>query len=998
MEMRKLDAAWEVKGFWPWVPLKGTSMEIGNELLGVTEWIPATVPGGVHEDLYRAGLIPDPYVDTNSLAVEWVENRWWVYRGRFARPELEPGCRAELVLAGLDYEAIVSLNGRRLGEHEGMYEPAVYDVTELLGERETAELQIILKQAPDEMGQIGKTSETFTQKSRFNYKWDFSTRLVNVGIWDTVSLRVRRAVSLDELALHANVREDGTGVVSVAALARVEKGTGGAAAELELLDPDGRTAARWSGPVADGAVRAELEVPEPRLWHPNGYGEQPLYELRLRLFADGRLTEETTRRTGIRRIEYRRNPGGPDDALPYTFVVNGQPIYIQGANLTPLDHLYGNVGAERYGWLARLARRANLNLLRVWGGGLIEKEELYDLCDRLGILVWQEFIQSSSGIDNEPSQKPRFLELLGRSAVQALKTRRNHVSLAVWSGGNELMSAPDRPSTYEDANLAYLRALVAEHDPQRLFLPTSASGPRQYITSEKGVSHDVHGHWKYMGNPGHYPLYAEADHLFHSEFGVDGVSSVKSLRKFLSEPHRKPVSMEESFVWRHHGEWWDTFGRDTELFGGFADLQAFSDASQWIQAEGLRFILEANRRRQGRQSGSIIWQLNEPWPNASCTNLVDYYMEPKMAYYWTRSAFEGTHASLDYRSLDAPAGSRLQAAVHLHRRPGAAAGLAAGEVRGLDAGLAGTAMMERGASQATGEGGGLASGQSSQSNPQMDEREASQAGRASGEGRELDAGQSSQAMDEGLEANVTPLLRVRAEVRDLRGALLHEQTFDAPAGGETGAGSGSLRIGTLDWVVQDTYNGLLLVRLRIEGMDAPPPVDYFFSTRSPEVYAAALEPMAAALRAEPLGGWEQAPPEAGGPAASPRLRRAYVIANDGTEAALHVRPEETTDGWWMEASEAYFTLLPGESRRVELSCAPRRGELFGAGAAIRASDAGSVGTDAESVGTDARRVGTDEAGRAADVESVGTDAATRAGDVPTEPTVVFRAFNQPLPV
>ncbi|QJC51050.1 hypothetical protein HGI30_05380 [Paenibacillus albicereus] len=966
MEMRKLDAAWEVKGFWPWVPLKGTSMEIGNELLGVTEWIPATVPGGVHEDLYRAGHIPDPYVDRNSLAVEWVENRWWVYRGRFARPELEPDCRIELVLAGLDYEAIVSLNGRRLGEHEGMYEPAVYDVTELLGERESAELQIILKQAPDEMGQIGKTSETFTQKSRFNYKWDFSTRLVHVGIWEGVWLRVRRAVSLDELALHADVREDGTGLVSVSALARVEAGTERATAELELLDPDGQAVLRWSGPVADGEVKAELEVPRPRLWFPNGYGEQPLYELRLRLFADGRLAEETCRRTGIRRLEYRRNPGGPDDALPYTFVVNGRPVYIQGANLTPLDHLYGNVGAERYGWIARLARRANLNLLRVWGGGLIEKEELYDLCDRLGILVWQEFIQSSSGIDNEPSKKPRFLELLGRSAVQALKTRRNHVSLAVWSGGNELMSAPDRPSTYEDSNLAYLRALVAEHDPQRLFLPTSASGPRQYITSEKGVSHDVHGHWKYMGNPGHYPLYAEADHLFHSEFGVDGVSSAKSLRKFLSEPHRRPVSMEKSLVWRHHGEWWDTFGRDTELFGGFADLQAFSDASQWIQAEGLRFILEANRRRQGRQSGSIIWQLNEPWPNASCTNLVDYYMEPKMAYYWTRSAFEGTHASLDYRSLDAPAGSRLQAAVHLHLGPRLVAGL-----RGETDGLYGIGRPADAASEA---------------------------GRSAGA-----------ALRSPWTASLQPsILGVRAEVRDLRGTLLHEQAFmlegegwrqsdgveraagasdgrpqaNEEAGGERSAGAGSLgspwqsgdgagsgsslRLGTFDWVVQETYNGLLLVRLLVEGTDAPP-AEYYFSTRSPAVYAAALQPMAAALRAVPLGGWEQAPPEAGGPAASPLLRRSYVVVNDGSEAALHVRPEETTDGWWMEASEAYFTLLPGESRTVELSCAPRRGELFGAGAATRAADAGREGADAD-----------------------------RSGDAPAEPTIAFRAFNQPL--
>ena len=254
----------------------------------------------------------------------------------------------------------------------------------------------------------------------------------------------------------------------------------------------------------------------------------------------------------------------------------------------------------------------------------------------MGFLVWQEFIQSSSGIDNIPSQQPRFLELLAEAATHAVKTKRHHVSLTIWSGGNELTDKNGVPATYEDPNIAMLKRIVQEHDPQRLFLPTSASGPREFLSDtpeNKGRNHDVHGHWVYLGIEKHYKFYGASDSLLHSEFGVDGCSAVKSLKKFLSPANLKPCSMKENLVWRHHGEWWDVYDRQRELFGENIDLKTFALGSQWVQAEGLRFIVEANRRRQWRNSGSIIWQFNEPWPNVSCTSLVDYCFEPKMAYY-----------------------------------------------------------------------------------------------------------------------------------------------------------------------------------------------------------------------------------------------------------------------------------------------------------------------------------------------------------------------------
>lgn len=663
---------WQLQGYWPWVPIRNSSAETGFQLMALTDWLPATVPGGVHWDLHRAGLIAHPHRDLQSTACEWVQSRWWVYKTTIERPA-QPGCKIELVFQGLDYEAGIYVADTHLGDHEGMFEPAVFDVTALFAEHERVELKVVLRHAPDEMGQIGKTSQTFTQKARFGYKWDFSTRLVNIGIWDDVHLRVSGDWSLGDVALHTDVLE-GRGIIEWAAAVVPAAAAGKSDAPMllvEVRDPDG--ALVHAGRLAENSGRIELA--EPQLWWPNGHGAQPLYAVAFILLDGDTELDRREYRTGLRKLGYARNEGSPPEALPYTFVINDKQIHIQGVNLTPLDLLYGNVTPAHYEWVVWSMRQAHVNMVRVWGGGIIEKEVFYDLCDRHGILVWQEFIQSSSGVDNIPSQRPEFLALLEKSALAALKTRRNHVSLAVWSGGNELRG-DDRPSTLEDPNLAMLARLVAEHDPRRLFLPTSATGPVEFMTTRKGVMHDVHGWWKYLGNPRHYELYGESDSLFHSEFGVDGMSRVKSLRKFLGEPHLRPARMTEDFVWRHHGEWWDTLGRDEEFFGPLAELAVFADCSQWMQAEGLRFILEANRRRKFRNSGSIVWQLNEPWPNVSCTNLQDYYGEAKMALHWARQAFAPLHLSLDYRRLDWAPGTQFAAEVWAHQH-GASQPLAA---------------------------------------------------------------------------------------------------------------------------------------------------------------------------------------------------------------------------------------------------------------------------------------------------------------------------------
>lgn len=687
---------WQVKGFYPHVPHLGNSMETGGELHGVTEWIQARVPGSVHADLQKAGWIPDPYVGLNSLQCEWVENRWWLYETTFICEALADE-RMHLVFQGLDGKAHLYLNHELLQIHDGMFEPLVLDITDAVLKKGHGEqqLRVLFEHVPDEMGQIGYTSRTLTQKSRFAYKWDFSTRLVPIGFWDEVYVLTTKSAHIDEVQLIPTVqKKDGDLVVRTVISQQVCASQKPSACRVELRDEQGQLTAVGQADFTmindqadDNLLVCEmmLQVPTVKLWHANGTGEQALYSVEVQVFHNGQLSDVWRGRTGFRTLRWLPNEHAPADALPYTLELNGEKVYIKGVNMPPLDQQYGTVKKEKYRSMVQLMKEAHINLVRVWGGGLIEKEAFYECCDEAGIMVWQEFIQSSSGIDNVPSKHELFLARLERAAVHALKVKRNHVSLACWSGGNELMDERRMPSTYEDINLSLLKRLVEAHHPGAYFLPTSASGPNEFLNVDQpGQNHDVHGPWKYEGLTGHYDLYNRSDSLLHSEFGVDGCANIESLKLFLPKENQIATTMIEDAVWRHHGEWWDTSERDQKLFGPLSTLEQLTKASQWIQAEGIRYALEANRRRKYQNSGSIIWQFNEPYPNVSCTSLVDYYETPKMAYYWMSRAYAPQHISLKYDKLVYFSGETWKAECYIHNQNAANAHTWQSECRNIE--------------------------------------------------------------------------------------------------------------------------------------------------------------------------------------------------------------------------------------------------------------------------------------------------------------------------
>jgi beta-mannosidase len=244
--------------------------------------------------------------------------------------------------------------------------------------------------------------------------------------------------------------------------------------------------------------------------------------------------------------------------------------------------------------------------------------------------------------------------LLSKTSAEALKVKRNHVSLTFWSGGNELTDVHHKPVTYEDENINMLKRLCDELNPRVLMLPSSASGPAEYISFDNPENnHDVHGYWIYHGVTEHYKLYNKVQSMLHSEFGCGSMTNYDKFERFLSEKHRKVFAVSDNPVWKHHAEWWDMLKVNAPIFGIFEEneLETLVKISQVIQGDGIRYILDTNRRNQFKNTGSIIWQFNEPWTNIAGSSLVDYWGDAKYALKVTGEAFRPRNASLRHNGI-----------------------------------------------------------------------------------------------------------------------------------------------------------------------------------------------------------------------------------------------------------------------------------------------------------------------------------------------------------
>lgn len=610
--------------------------------------VPARVPGLVHSDLLRAGLMPDPYVALNSHAFDWVAQTPWLYTRAFAVPPLPAGTRAELHTESTDYAALIKLNGAVVAEHAGVFEPLCVDITDTLRAGENL-LQFLVDRAPLEplqQGQGGDTRLVRLWKPRFSYGWDFSPRLITLGLPGRVSLRLWRDATLRDV--HVRTTPEG-----VTARVQLEGALpGGGDVVLTLQDPSGASVGRCrvSGPEAHQT--AFLPLSDAALWWPNGYGPQPLYTLHVSLRdGNGRLREEMTITTAPREVRFHREPNSTE-MWAYRLRVNGQDVPIRGWNWVPVDVLYAPTAPHRLHHLLSLARASGANLIRVWGGGLPESSEFYDLCDRFGLLVWQDFPQSSSLQGDEPARDPQYLAYVQRTATAIVRGRRNHPSLAAWCGGNELGTDGWTIAMLTHPVTRALEEVVDLEDAGRHFIPTTPLGVDSWFLGDPpqhGSWCDVHGSWRYLGDPDHYRLYDRLTPVLHSEVGAPSMARLESARRWLSLPdHEFNV---DSATARHHGAEWLDLTHAAALFGPLTTLERCHAALGWIAWEALRSVLERERLFLPSCAGTIIWQLNEPWSNIASPSSVSFDGYVKTPYWAALHSFRRCAIAARYRAI-----------------------------------------------------------------------------------------------------------------------------------------------------------------------------------------------------------------------------------------------------------------------------------------------------------------------------------------------------------
>ncbi len=614
---------------------------------GSAEWLPAQVPGSVQTDLLALGLIPDPFVADNELQVQWIPERAWDYDLIFdASAELLAEEHVFLVCDGLDTFAEVHLNGAALGQANNMFRTYRWDVTSLLhpGENHVqvqfSPLLPPLRERQEREPLISPTQAIpggpFVRKAICQFGWDWGPQLPPVGIWKDMRLEGYSAARLADV--HVRQHHEG-GAVTVSAAVTLERWQPREVQVfLRLTSPDG-CGAEASAPLAGDRGALELPVADPQLWWPNGYGAQPLYHVEVQLCDGERVLDSRDFQVGLRTLELRREPDAYGES--FIFVVNGVPIFAKGADWIPADSFPTRITGASLEHLIRSATKVHMNMLRVWGGGFYEEERFYDLCDRYGILVWQDFSFSCAIYPTEPE----FFANVRHEAVENVRRLRHRASLALWCGNNEMEQGWDswgwnRPENapYRDAYDRMFHHLLPEicaaEDPDTPYWPSSPSSGRNFAAPNNVHVGDTHN-WEVWHGNRPFEHYRNHPSRFVSEFGFQSLPPLETVRTY-AEPADWNMT---SYIMEHHQRNDAGNGKIihymTEHFRLPKDFPSLVYLSQVLQAECVRTGVEFWRRSRACTGGTLYWQLNDCWPVASWASL-DYFGRWKALHYAAR--------------------------------------------------------------------------------------------------------------------------------------------------------------------------------------------------------------------------------------------------------------------------------------------------------------------------------------------------------------------------
>ena len=628
------------------------------------EWLPAKVPGGVHTDLMANERIPDPFTADNERKVQWVAESDWIYRRAFTcSPELLAQDKILLVCEGLDTLATVTLNGHELGHTNNMFRRYEWEVKSFLKSSGENEITIAFnspvkytaeKQAHRPLRGVSQAipGGPHLRKAPCQFGWDWGPQLPPIGIWKDIRLEGYREARFADIHLQ---QEHGDGQVTVEAGITVQQwGNKALKAAIRITTPTGQVLKNEAPITKADEQTVKVPIPQPMLWWPNGYGEQPLYQVEVSLMGSDESREVVLDRhnyqVGLRTIELRQQED--QWGRSFVFVVNGVPIFVKGSNWIPADSFPTRIPDSYLEVLMRAAAETHQNMLRVWGGGLYEEERFYDLCDRYGILVWQEFIFSCSVY---PLDDPEFLENVRSEVVDNVRRLRHRASLALWCGNNEMERGwyrdwkqpelKDMKDAYHRFFSHTLREWCMAEDPDHSYWPSSPSSDNPFEDPDSQKQGDAH-YWDVWHERKPFTAYRDQYPRFMSEFGFQALPPLATIRtyadeadwnmtSYIMERHQKNASGNSLMV----GQMLDTF----KLPKDFTSLVYMSMV---LQAEGIRYGVEHWRRHTDRVAGILYWQLNDCWPVASWSSL-DYFGRWKALHYAARHFYAPIMLSIE---------------------------------------------------------------------------------------------------------------------------------------------------------------------------------------------------------------------------------------------------------------------------------------------------------------------------------------------------------------
>ncbi|MFJ9519994.1 glycoside hydrolase family 2 protein [Kitasatospora sp. NPDC101801] len=598
-----------------------TPLDQGWTLHHAGNRLPAAVPGCVHTDLLDAGLIPDPFLEANETAVAWVGRQDWTYTLDLpATATATRHERTDLVFDGLDTAATITLGGTELGSTRNMHRSYRFDATGLTGElkvhftsayREAERVRALVGDRPN----VYPEPFQYIRKMASSFGWDWGPTLPTAGIWRPARIEHWSTARLARVRPHTTV--DGT-TGTVELHLDLERTTTGTDRELTATATIGEHTATVTVPADQTTAVLVLHVPDPALWWPRGHGDQALHDLDVTLADEQGPLDTWHCRIGFRTVEL--DTSADEHGSGFTLIVNGVRLFVRGVNWIPDDTLVTRVTPERYRERLTRAAEANIDLVRIWGGGIYEQEAFYDTCDELGLMVWQDFLFACAAYPEEQPLRGE-IEAEARENVARLMP---HPSLMVWNGNNEnLWGFRDwgwedelaTDSWGEGYYLGLLPRIVAELDPTR---PYTAGSPwsGSWDHHPNDVDHGTHHSWE-VWNRQDYAEYRATVPRFVAEFGWQAPPAHATLRRALPTEDLAPGSP----GMLHHQkaeDGNDKLNRGVEHhFGLPAAFDRWHYLTQVVQARAVAAGIEHWRSHWPRCAGTVVWQLNDCWPVSS---------------------------------------------------------------------------------------------------------------------------------------------------------------------------------------------------------------------------------------------------------------------------------------------------------------------------------------------------------------------------------------------